>query len=115
MRVIALHRRFVEVQLLNTFESPCTPRTNFAFHLNHSSWTINRRQFPLWLTYATTFNGRQGLTLARTVLESSTYEEIPLLTINCIQHYREREREEPRCAYFQKRTNANIIFPDLLL
>ncbi|KAG1858989.1 hypothetical protein DFJ58DRAFT_701694 [Suillus subalutaceus] len=67
--IIALHpsRRFVEVQLellLNAFESHCIPRIDFAFHPNRSSWTVNRRQFPLRPAYATTFNGCQGLTLA---------------------------------------------------
>ncbi|KAG2071265.1 hypothetical protein BDR04DRAFT_1016461, partial [Suillus decipiens] len=45
------------------------PRINFAFYLNHSLWTVNRRNFPLRPADATTFNGCQGLTLARTVLD----------------------------------------------
>ncbi|KAG2076748.1 hypothetical protein BDR04DRAFT_1044228, partial [Suillus decipiens] len=57
--------------LINTFETLCIPRINFA-HPNRSSWTVNRRQFPLRPAYATTFNGCQGLTLARTVLDLRT-------------------------------------------
>ncbi|KAG2071988.1 hypothetical protein BDR04DRAFT_1051958, partial [Suillus decipiens] len=72
VQVITLHQRFVEVQLLNTFQSHCIPRINFAFHPNRSSWTVNRKQFPLRPAYATTFNGCQGLTLARTVLDLRT-------------------------------------------
>ncbi|KAG1867980.1 hypothetical protein C8R48DRAFT_599035 [Suillus tomentosus] len=54
VRVIVLHRRFVKVQLLNTSEGHCIPRINFAFHPSRSSWTVNRRQFPPQLAYATT-------------------------------------------------------------
>ncbi|KAG1784745.1 uncharacterized protein HD556DRAFT_199881 [Suillus plorans] len=50
-----------------TFESYCISRITFSFHPNRSSWTVNPRQFPLRPAYATTFNGCQGLTLARTV------------------------------------------------
>ncbi|KAG1870850.1 hypothetical protein F4604DRAFT_1770989 [Suillus subluteus] len=68
-RIVALHRRFVEVQLINAFESHCILRINFAFHPNCSPWTVNRRQFPSRPVYATTFTGFQGLTLARTVFD----------------------------------------------
>ncbi|KAG2069095.1 hypothetical protein BDR04DRAFT_1022412, partial [Suillus decipiens] len=34
-----------------------------------SSWTANRKQFPLRPVYATTFNGSQGLTLEKAVLD----------------------------------------------
>ena len=42
---------------------------NFEFNLNRSSWTVVRRQFPLRLAYATTFNSSQGLTLDCAVLD----------------------------------------------
>jgi hypothetical protein len=35
----------------------------------HASWTVHRLQFPLRLAYAMTFNGCQGLTLDKTVLD----------------------------------------------
>ena len=35
----------------------------------HSSWTILRRQLPLRLAYATTFNSCQGLTLDRAIVD----------------------------------------------
>ena len=44
-------------------------RINFEFNPNRSSWTVVRRQFPLRLAYATTFNSSEGLTLDRAVLD----------------------------------------------
>jgi hypothetical protein len=35
-----------------------------------ANWTVQRRQFPLRLAYAATFNSCQGLTLNRVVLET---------------------------------------------
>jgi hypothetical protein len=44
-------------------------RINFEFNPNRSSWTVLRKQFPLRLAYATTFNSSQGLTLDRMVID----------------------------------------------
>ena len=41
----------------------------FNFSPPGSDWTVTRKQFPLRLAYATTFNGRQGLTLDHSVLD----------------------------------------------
>ncbi|KAG2337535.1 hypothetical protein BDR05DRAFT_770200 [Suillus weaverae] len=65
VRITALHRRFVEVQIPNTGEVHCLPRITSAFNPARSSWTVNRKQFPLQPAYPTTFNGSQGLTLRR--------------------------------------------------
>ncbi|KAG2116739.1 uncharacterized protein F5147DRAFT_674185 [Suillus discolor] len=43
VHVTTLHRRFVEIQLLNTHESHCIPRINVSFHPHRSSWTVSRR------------------------------------------------------------------------
>jgi hypothetical protein len=66
----------VQVQLL---QRPCTssspsptfflPRITFEFRPHRANWTVQRRQFPLRLAYATTFNSCQGLTLDRVVLD----------------------------------------------
>jgi len=40
----------------------------FAADPQGSSWTVNRRQFPLRAAYATAFNGSQGLTLQRAII-----------------------------------------------
>ena len=72
-----LHRRFVEVQLIdnrtNSFTvTHCIPRIRFEFLPAHASWTVQRVQFPLRVAYACTFNGCVGLTLDKTVLDLRT-------------------------------------------
>src|SRR5208282_5107122 len=44
-------------------------RINFEFNPQRSSWTILRRQLPLRLAYATTFNSCQRLTLDRAIVD----------------------------------------------
>jgi hypothetical protein len=116
VRIVALHRRFVEVQLINTFKSHCIPRINFTFHPYRSSWTVNRKQFPLRLAYATTFNGCQGLTLARTVLDLRTdpFAHGQLYTALS----RVRSRRNTMCLFTEaneRQDCANVVFPELLL
>jgi hypothetical protein len=41
----------------------------FEFTPPHASWTVHRPQFPLRPAYATTFDGHQGLTVDKTVLD----------------------------------------------
>ena len=48
------------------------PRINFEFTPRFAPFTVNRRQFPLRLAYATTFNSCQGLSLQRVVLNLRT-------------------------------------------
>ena len=69
-----LHRRYVEVRAINNRtgqlgDTQCIPRIRFEFTPPRASWTVHRLQFPLRLAYATTFNGRQGLTLDKTILD----------------------------------------------
>jgi hypothetical protein len=44
------------------------PQICFELTPTCTSWTVHHLQFPLHLAYATTFNGCQGLTLDKTVL-----------------------------------------------
>ena len=72
-----LHRRFIEVQVINNRsntlgETHCIPRIHFEFSPAHSSWTVQRMQFPLRVAYACTFNGCVGLTLDKTILDLRT-------------------------------------------
>jgi hypothetical protein len=72
--VLHLHRRFIEVRVINNRTGQlgdihCIPRIRFEFTPSRASWTVHRLQFPLRLSYATTFNGSQGLTLDKTVLD----------------------------------------------
>ncbi|CAG8496235.1 7053_t:CDS:2 [Cetraspora pellucida] len=48
-------------------------RINFYFQPDYCSWTVYRKQFPLRLAYATTFNSCQGLTLDRVVIDLRTH------------------------------------------
>lgn len=48
------------------------PRINFEFTPKFAPFTVTRRQYPLRLAYATTFNSCQGLTLQRVVLNLRT-------------------------------------------
>ena len=75
VRILELRRHIVRVELLHS-ASPSSddrsvylPRINFDFHPQYTSWTVERRQFPLRLAYATTFNSCQGLTLDKVVLD----------------------------------------------
>jgi hypothetical protein len=77
VQIIRLLTNVVEVQLLHQnpalseAEMPTfyLPRITFEFQPRRTNWTIQRRQFPLRLAYATTFNSCQGLTLDRVVLD----------------------------------------------
>ena len=79
VRITALHRRFIEVQIPHTREIHCLPRITFSFNPARSSWTMNHKQFPLRPAYAMAFNGCQGLTLEKAVLDLCTHQQITLL------------------------------------
>lgn len=77
IQVVNLLSNVVEVQLLqqlHPMSEPADstfylPRITFEFKPQRANWTVQRRQFPLRLAYATTFNSCQGLTLDRVVLD----------------------------------------------
>ena len=69
-----LHWRHIEVHIINNWTGElgdihCIPQIWFEFTPLRASWTVHHLQFPLQLTYASTFNGCQGLTLDKTVLD----------------------------------------------
>jgi hypothetical protein len=78
VRVVELHRHIVRVDLLRDQSTSIVdrlfylPRISFEFHPRQTSWTVERRQFPLRLAYAITFNSCQGLTLDKVVLDLTT-------------------------------------------
>ena len=78
VRVAELHRHIVRVELLRDQSISIDdrffylPRISFEFQPRQTSWTVERRQFPLRLAYATTFNSCQGLTLDKVVLDLTT-------------------------------------------
>ena len=76
VQILELHRHIVRVELLRSISSSTAadqsfylPRISFDFHPRYTNWTVQRRQFPLRLAYATTFNSCQGLTLDEVVLD----------------------------------------------
>lgn len=74
VQVVDLLPNMVRVRLLQPLSHEadsifCLPRITFEFKPQRANWTVQRRQFPLRLAYATTFNSCQGLTLDRVVLD----------------------------------------------
>lgn len=73
-----VRRNYVEVSLirevndLTSLENYCLPRINFEFRPPNTNFTVCRKQFPLRLAYATTFNSCQGMTLDKVVVDLRT-------------------------------------------
>jgi hypothetical protein len=134
--IVGLRERFVEIRILNSSIGSDKvyplPRITFEFTPTHSPWTVQRRQFPLRLAYATTFNSCQGLTLDRVVLD--LYEDVfchgQLYTAtsrvrnrhSCRKLTRVEQNEEEsagtddqhqQVAY--KQTTRNVVYKELLL
>jgi len=67
-----LYEKFFQIHLFDSSSHRLTfyiPRITFEFQPINGPRTIQRRQFPLQLAYATTFNSCQGLTLDKVVLD----------------------------------------------
>jgi len=121
-----LHQYSVVVKLLPFQTSALLPssrgltfpfsRINFEFNPQRSSWTILRRQLPLRLAYATTFNSCQGLTLDRAVLDlrSPVFAHGQLYTALT----RIRERDHGRALFAPDNVlgeTINVVSKELLL
>lgn len=116
-----LHQRFVEVRVINNRtgqlgDTHCIPRIRFEFTPPRASWTVHRLQFPLRLAYASTFNGCQGLTLDRTVLDlrCEVFAHGQLYTALS----RIRIRNDSRVLFSDGAVGndtANVVYKDLLL
>jgi hypothetical protein len=110
VRIVALHRRFVEVQLINTH---CIFTSTLRFiHIVHCGRWIE-----------SSFLCGSHMQLLLTVVKAwrwhepcLTFELIPLLTVSCTQHYQEWGQEEIRCVYSQRRTRdktaLTLYFPN---
>ena len=91
-------------------------RINFEFNPQRSSWTILRRQLPLRLAYATTFNSCQGLTLDRAVLDlrSPVFAHGQLYT--ALTRFRERDQGQALFSLDNPLGKTiNFVSKDLLL
>ena len=101
---------------LDDNEVHCLPRITFAFQPHGTDWTVVRKQFPLRLAYATTFNSCQGLTLTRAAID---------LRIDPFAHGQlytalSRVRHRDDCLLIfseenEERDSANVVYKSLLL
>ena len=101
---------------LNTIQSYPLSRINFDFNPQCSNWTVRRRQFPLCLAYATTFNSCQGLTLDRAVIDlrQPVFAHGQLYTALT----RIRNRQQGRVLFMPEnatRQTINVVSRELLL
>ncbi|KAG2139347.1 hypothetical protein DEU56DRAFT_735691 [Suillus clintonianus] len=118
-----LHHRYVEVRVINNRtgqlgDTQCIPRIRFKFTPPCTSWTVHHLQFPLHLAYATPFNGCQGLTLDKTILD---------LRCNVFTHgqlytalSRICQRQDSHILLPEDKTNVgskmlNVVYKELLL
>jgi hypothetical protein len=71
--ITKLGPRYIEIKLLNPGLRPdsthCIPRIIFDFRPPFLKFTIRRKQFPLRLAYATTFNSCQRLTFNHVIID----------------------------------------------
>ena len=94
----------------------CIPRIRFEFTPTHASWTVHRLRFPLCLAYATAFNGCQGLTLDKTVLNlrCEVFAHRQLYTALS----RIRNRADSRVLFSEDHgepLTTNVVYKELLL
>lgn len=121
LTIVRLHQRYIEVRVINNRTGElgdihCLPRIRFDFTPPRASWTVQRLQYPLRLAYSTTFNGCQGLTLDKTVLDlrSQVFAHGQLYT--ALSRVRVRgdscvllpEDEQDNCT-------TNVVYKDLLM
>ena len=66
--VRAVHEHHVLIATLDGREFPL-PRIHFRWAIANATTTMTRRQYPLRLAYASTFNGCMGVTLDRCVVD----------------------------------------------
>jgi hypothetical protein len=104
--------------LAGTHTRHALPRINFEFVPAWSNYTVCRRQFPLRLAYATTFNSCQGLTLSRVVVDLSHQPFSHGQLYTCLSRVRKREDLrvlERDLADGKPVRMRNVVWPELLL
>lgn len=72
VEIVKLHANTITVKLIDpdTHDDLLSvPRINTIFQMGRSNLSINRKQFPLQLCYAITFNKAQGQTLSRVAID----------------------------------------------
>ncbi|KAG1888976.1 uncharacterized protein F5891DRAFT_81884 [Suillus fuscotomentosus] len=97
-----------------TGEMHCLSR--ITFKPPRSTWTVNQKKFPLRPAYATTFNGCQGLTLQKAVLDLRTDSFAHGQLYTALS--RVRCRRDIRALFAEtedEKTTANVVYKHLLL
>lgn len=118
--VHGLHRRYVEVQLIDNRtghlrDIHCIPRICFEFNPHHSSWNVQRIQFPLRLAYATTFHSCQGLTLDQAVLDTRTDVFAHGQLYTAISRVRSRQNIRFFAVPTEHNDIRNVVYKELLI
>src|SRR5437764_6315201 len=105
---------------MNDFRTGCypLPRINFEFQPRFCPWTVQRRQFPLRLAYATTFNSCQGLTLDGAILDI----RVPVFAHGQLYTALSRVRSRHDLQFYVENVEdippesiTNIVYQELLL
>ncbi|KAF8245668.1 hypothetical protein K440DRAFT_555265, partial [Wilcoxina mikolae CBS 423.85] len=119
MVVEHLHEKLVQICLIESTSERrtfCISCITFDFQPNYCPWKIQRRQFPLRLAYATTFNSCQGLTLNRIVFDfqSSVFSYGQLYC--SVSRVRNREAcRKPMSKDNVTGVTTNVVYQELLL
>ena len=91
-------------------------RILIEFQPRFCSWTMQRKQFPLRLAYATTFNSCQGLTLDRAVVDLRVAPFTHGQLYTSISRVRHRRHVR---SFFdsenERGVTTNIVYKDLLI
>lgn len=117
----SFQRNYVEVTLLskNKFipqgQDYCIPRITFEFWPLNANFTIHRKQFPLRLAYATTFNSCQGLTLQHVVLDLRTEVFAHGQLYTALIRVRSKRDALVLVSEELSTVTTNIVYRDLLL
>lgn len=117
--ITKLLRHVIVVRRLNTsslsvdIEELLIPRISFSYDLE-PGYTLCRRQFPLSLAYASTFNSCQGLTLDSVGIDLT----VPVFSHGQLYTALSRIKgREDACVLFPDSTNdtTNVTYKELLL
>lgn len=120
VKIVGIHPRYIEIKVLrratHSDKIHCIPRINFDFRPPFLSYTIRRRQFPLRMAYATTFNSCQGYTFDRVVIDGrfDVFAHGQLYT--ALSRVRRREDIKILMRMDDEHVDlANVVHRDLLL
>jgi hypothetical protein len=92
----------------------CIPHITFEFRPLNANFIIHRKQFPLRLAYAVTFNSCQGLTLRQVVLDLRTDVFAHGQLYTALTRVRSQSDALILIPEDHRTTTANIVYRDLL-